>query len=230
MRKTISLTLKILTLLCSLTGVVLGCFLFEKDGYSAWYKRLYYFTNLSNLWISITMIFAIIVSFAKTAKGKNYAKIVYVCKYVFTISISITGLIFCGLLAPFAEDGYNPWSLNSILVHVLTPTFAIADFFVDEYNLVLKTRHVFLTVIPPLLYFVFALIMGACGVDFGKGDTFPYFFMDFHSPVGLFGFSFAPPRPAMGAVYWIILFSLLVLGLAWVFKRFSSLARNAKRN
>ncbi len=222
MRKYISLALKIITVICSVTGVVLGCVLYEKDGYSAWYKRLYYFTNLSNLWISIIMILAMVVTFAKMDKPKRYAKTIYLLKYIFTVSISITGIIFCGLLAPFAENGYNPWSLNSILVHVLTPVLSVADFFVDDYNLVLKTRHVFLTVIPPLLYFIFALIMGACGVDFGKGDTFPYFFLDFHSPVGLFGFSFAPPRPAMGSVYWLIVFCLLVFGLGALFKRFSS--------
>ena len=221
MRRKISLGIKILSIITSITAVVMGCILFERDGYSAWYKRLYYFTNMSNVWIACVMALALWVGFAKRAKHKRIARAVYVCKYIFTVSIAITGIIFCALLAPFAEDGYNPWSFNSILAHVVTPLLSIVDFFVDDFHLVLGKRHLFATVIPPLVYFVFALIMGACGVDFGQGETYPYFFMDFNSPVGLFGFSFAPPRPAMGAVYWIIVFCLLVLSLAWVFKKFS---------
>lgn len=102
----------------------------------------------------------------------------------------------------------------------LAHALAVADFFVDEHRLNFKTRHVFLTAAPPLLYFVFALIMSVCGVDFGKGDTFSYFFLDFYSPVGLFGFSFAP-RPAMGSAYWIIDFTMLVIGLGALYKKLS---------
>ena len=167
------------------------------------------------------MLLSLGVLFAERAKSKRVGKIIYVCKYIFTISIAITGIIFCGLLAPFAEDGYNAWSLNSLLLHVATPVLALVDFFVDEYYLELKTRHAFLTLVPPLCYFVFALIMGVCGVDFGRGETFPYFFLDFNTPAGLFGFVKATPRPFVGSFYWIFLFSIIIFGLAKLLARFS---------
>lgn len=229
MKKNISIILKIMTVLCSFIGVVLGCFLFKQDGYSAWYKRLYYFTNLSNIWIGSIMLLALCVMFAKTAKVKRFARGIYVCKYVFTISIAITGIIFCCLLAPFAEDGYNPWSLNSLLVHVFSPTFAIVDYFIDDFHLEPKTRHLFCALIPPLCYFAFAVIMGACGVDFGKGQTYPYFFLDFNNPAKLFGFVNADPRPFLGCFYWVVLFSLIILGLAKLLARFSPASRASRK-
>lgn len=221
MRKKICLILKVVIIISSLVGVVLGCILFERDGYSAWYKRLYYFTNMSNLWICAVMIGALWATFVKRAKYKRVGRVIYICKYIFTVSIAITGIIFCGLLAPFAEDGYHAWSINSLLLHVVTPVLSVVDFFVDDYNLALKTRYLFLTIIPPLLYFVFAIIMGVCGVDFGKGETYPYFFFDFNNPAGLFGFIIAKPRPFIGSFYWLLVVCLLVFGLGALFKKIS---------
>ena len=76
----------------------------------------------------------------------------YVCKYIFTVSITITGLIFCGLLAPFAD--YNVWVFSSVLTHVVVPVLSIADFFVDDYKIDFKRFHIFLTLIPPFAWFV----------------------------------------------------------------------------
>ena len=214
---------------CSFTGVVLGCLYFKQDGFSAWYKRLYFFTNLSNVWIGTIMIFSLCVMFADRAKTKRFARGIYVCKYVFTISIAITGIIFCSLLAPFAEDGYNAWSLNSLLVHVLSPVLSIVDFFVDDFHLEVKTKHVFFTLIPPFCYFAFAVIMGFCGVDFGKGQTYPYFFLDFNNPAKLFGFVNASPTPFLGSFYWILLFSLIILGLAKLLAWLSPTSRASRK-
>jgi hypothetical protein len=66
---------------------------------------------------------------------------------------------------------------------------------------------------PPLAYFVFAGALNILNVDFGKGDTYPYFFLNLKSPAGIFGFSDTPPF-VIGSFYWIILFLLMVFSIA----------------
>ena len=43
--------------------------------------------------------------------------------------------------------------------------------------------------LPPLLYFVFILLLGAAGVRRGKGNmTAPYPFLNYSAPAGWFGY------------------------------------------
>ncbi len=229
MRKKISVLLKILTIAFSLTGVVLGLVFYKDDGYSYAYKRLLYFTNQSNVWIMTIMVVSLFVPHLKCFEKKRRADIVYLIKYIFTVSITLTGIVFCGLLGPFAGDEYDAWSFVSLCTHVFTPIFAISDFFVDDYKFTFKKGQVLLSVIPPLAYFIFALILGACEVDFGRGDAFPYFFLNFKTPAGFFGFARTKPYPTLGSVYWILLCVIIVIGVGLLFKRLSPTTVRVKK-
>lgn len=216
MRKKVSFGLKLFTAASSLCGVSLSLFAARNDGYSNWSKRLLYFTAQSNLWLSFTLLAALIFfpfgRRADTPRGRR----VYLLKYIFTVSITVTGFVYCALLAPFADRSYRSWSFPNLLTHVVAPASGIADFFVDETPLRLKKRHIFYATFPPLAYFLFASTLHLSRVDFGRGDTFPYFFLNLRSPAGLFGFSDQPPF-FMGTFYWIALFFATVLTLARIY-------------
>ena len=199
MKKTISFILKILLVCASLFGVLFSCIFAVRDGYSHFGRRLLYFTAQSNIWIGLTALALLIL------RKDRARKRAYVLRYVFTVSITVTGVVFCFLLAPFADESYHVWSFQSILTHVLSPLLAIADFFVDKTPFPLTRKHVFYTAIPPLVYFSTASFLEAFHVDFGRGVPYPYFFLNFRSPAGLFGFSSVPPF-FMGTFYWILLF------------------------
>ena len=223
-KKIISICLKILISTCSILGIALACIFAERDGYSHWSKRLLYFTQQSNIWICLICVAFAVLSILELKKSRFYiSKVIYALKFVFTISITITGIIFCALLAPFAEN-YNAWSFSSILTHVIVPLLSIADFFIIDVRLPVKRSFVFYSVIPPLFYFIFASILSILHVDFGRGDTYPYFFMDLNSEVGLFGFKNGD-LPQLGTFYWIVAILLLILGISWSYygikKRFS---------
>ena len=188
MRNKSSFFLKCVAISASIIGVFISLFTTQLDGYSHWGTRFLYFTNLSNLWIGFTLLAIVLLPFLKKIDQEKWQNRLYLLKYIFTVSITITGLVFCFLLAPFADESYRPWSLTSILVHVISPLTSVADFFVDERKLEWKKRHLFYPLIPPLCYFIFALILGACNVDFGRGEPFPYFFLNFKGEAGLFGF------------------------------------------
>ncbi len=216
-RKNVSIVLKILIVATSLGGVFLSLITARKDGYSHWARRLLYFTAQSNIWIGvITLILLLSPLFPYNEKRR---KRLYVLRFVFTVSITLTGIVFCGLLAPFAADyGFRTWALSSVLTHALTPAFAVLDFFLDTNRYPIENKHVFLCGIPPTIYFFISFILEFFYVDFGRGEVYPYFFMNFRSPVGVFGFSSTPPF-VMGTFYWFLLFPALLYLIAFAYKR-----------
>jgi hypothetical protein len=213
--KRISYGLKVAILLSALGGVVLSLFYAERDGYSHWSKRLLYFTGLSNVWIGICVLIILIAPFVKALNTDFGKDMLYVLRYIFTVSIAVTGIVYCFILAPFATEGeFNPWTLSNVLTHVVAPVLALADFFIDEYKLRLTKEHIVFTAIPPLMYFVFSSILNLLSVDCGRGEDYPYFFLNLKSPAGIFGFSDTPPF-VIGSFYWILLFLFMVYSIAF---------------
>ena len=198
--KKFSIVCNFLIFMFSLLGFGLSCIFAVRDGYSHWFRRLLYFTQQSNLWIGITsLIFAVMLILNKNNQKQMLA--ISVFKYIFTVSITITGIIFCVLLAPFAD--YDIWTFATVLTHVVVPIFSIFDFFVNPYILKFDKKYRLFSIIPPFAYFVITTILCLLKVDFGRGDAFPYFFFNFYSVAGLFGFVKGSP-PQMGSVCWMI--------------------------
>lgn len=219
-RKVLSIVLKSLVIFFALGGVVLCCICAQRDGYSGWTKRLLYFTNLSNIWIAALFIVMLFLPLIKHSKEK-WESVLYILKYIFTVSITITGFVFCCLLAPFAaNDGYDAWTLSSFMTHVFSPLLSIIDYFVDEKQCEITYKRSILATLPPLAYLIFASILHFANVDFGRGDTYPYFFLNHTSPVGIFGFGGERPF-VIGSFYWVVLFLLMVLSFGALYVYFA---------
>ena len=211
-KQRISFLLKIATFLSAFFGVSLSLVFAKREGYFPYHKRLLYFTDQSNLWIGVLFLSLLL------CRNPSWKKRLYLLKYIFTVSITVTGLVFCCLLAPFADESYTPWTLCNLFTHVFTPLLAIVDFFLDDYPIFISKTAVFASLLPPFCYLVEALLLETFYVDFGRGVPYPYFFLNYRSPAGVFGFSGEYPF-FLGAFYWLILFLLLVLGLAVFFAR-----------
>ena len=226
-RKNIAILLNFIAGLAACIGVAVALISAKEDGFSSPAQRLLYFTNLSNIWIGVTCLIISILSIIeiKTKKSllKNY---IYTLKYIFTVSITITGLIFCGLLAPFAE--FNVWTFSSILTHVVVPITAIASYFIEMPISPMKKKYIWYSLIPPLIYFVIGSILSILKVDFGRGQTYPYFFMNYYSEVGLFGFRYSD-KPEMGSFYWIIVILLLIIGLSKLYYKLHSINKTSEK-
>ena len=219
-REKISFSLKFVTAAAALIGVVWSFFNATADGYSHWSKRLLYFTSLSNLWIALTFIAILVTARSKVwSDNTRVKKILHILKYIFTVSITLTGFIFCAVLAPgSANANYNAWTAASILTHVVVPTLSVVDFFVDTYRVALIRRHILLTTVPPLLYSVFASVLCIMKVDFGRGEPFPYFFFNYYSPAGVFGTSDVMPY-RIGSFYWIVFMFFLIIGVGALYRK-----------
>ena len=226
-REKISLTLKIMTASVSFLGIALSFIFAKEEGYSSWYIRILYFTLQSNLWIGVTLFILSLKSLFNFSQ-KTLQKL-YVLKYIFTVSITVTFVVFWTLLAPFAYmNNYNPWSASSLTTHLFVPMFAIVDFFVDDNSIEFRKGSVLYSTVPPLIYLIITSILCVMGLDFGRGDAYPYFFLNYYSPAGLFGFVKEPL--ALGSVYWILLFLVMVLSFGIVLKALHSSSKNNRRD
>jgi len=224
-RKKVSIGLNFGVGIFATLGVVLALCFASKQGYTPWYTRLFYFTQQSNIWSGITAyVFAILSLIELLSKKRLVTKALHIIKYVFTVSITVTGIIFCALLAPFAD--FDVWYFSSVATHVIVPVLAIADFFVNDEFKELKHAHVYLALIPPAFYLIVSSILIVNQVDFGRGDPYPYFFLDFNSNAGFFGFYHMGDLPEIGTAYWLIFMLIIFLGLATLYYR---LQPNVKR-
>ena len=132
-------------------------------------------------------------------KGIGYAWCVV--KLAGTVSITLTGVVFAVLLAPVLGD--KAWNIQNTLTHVVVPAAAVADFFVAVSGREIKRKNVVYVIIPPMLYAIYAGIGYLKGWDFSMGRNYPYFFLNWGSPAGAFGFS--KELPYLGCVWWILI-------------------------
>ena len=215
--KTFVKTLKLTTVISAFGGVLLSLISAPDDNFSQPWKRLLYFTAQSNIWIGTVFLLILVLPFEKMKKGAVWVKRLYLLKFIFTVSITMTAIVFCGVIAPFSPDNYRPWVFCNWLTHVVTPILAVADFFFDKSRVLIKTKHLFACLLPPLFYFASATLLGYFNFDFGRGEPYPYFFLDYRSPIGLFGIG--RQSPFIGPVYWWTAFSLVMLFFAFLYAK-----------
>lgn len=208
-RKNISLVLKTIVTLSAAVGTFLSYYAGRKS-FMGGSRVFMFFTTQSN--IAIAIICA--VGLALMLSGKPISKVLHVIKYVGTIAITLTGVVFVVLLAPTL--GIHAWNIQNVLTHVVVPIAAIADFFVASVGAGIKRINVIYVLIPPILYAIYAGIGYVQGWQFVEGYNYPYFFLNWGSPAGAFGFT--NELPFMGCAWWILLLLgfLLVIGFCYL--------------
>lgn len=216
-RVKVSTALKFIIFLCVLTA-----FLMSVEGIS---NLLMYFTGQSNFLIGILQLVLCFMLFQSYRSGKyELDTIPYILQLIFTVAITITGIIFCGVLAPVFVASGAPLSFilspYQLLLHVIVPVLSIVDFlcFTRPQNFTFKFRDFVWPITYPIFYLIFQIICYTRGIEFAPGATYPYFFMNWGSPAGVWGFSKEMPY-FMGGGYWIIVILLLVLGISFLYLR-----------
>ena len=112
--------------------------------------------------------------------------------------------------------GPNAWNVHNIITHVIVPLLSIIDFFIVGQGFNIKKKNACFVIIPPVLYAIYAGIGYKMGWQFAEGINYPYFFLNWGSPAGAFGFS--NELPFMGCMWWIIAIFvfLIVIGLLYL--------------
>ena len=204
-----TIILKSTVVVCAALGVWLSA-LAGRKAFMGGSRVFMFFTIQSNIFIALICGAGLVL----VLRGGKISDFWYVVKFVGTVSITLTGIVFCFVLAPTFKT--NAWSIQNVLTHVIVPVAAVADFFVTGiYGNIKKSRVIFVT-LPPLAYAIYAGIAYAAGWEFGPGINYPYFFLNWGSPAGVFGFT--KGLPYMGCGWWIlaILAGLLVVGYLYL--------------
>lgn len=202
MKVTISAYLKLTVVIASLVGIILCAT--DPNAFMGGSHVFMYFTIQSNMWICAMSAIALYLMLS----GAPITHWMSVVKLVLTVSITLTGMVFCFMLAPLM--GADAFNLSNTLTHVVVPVAAIADFILCGYMHSYRKGDQWWVVIPPLYYLAFASLGYALNWQFADNLNYPYFFMNWGSPAGAFGFT--STLPYMG-VMWYVIFLLVMLVL-----------------
>lgn len=201
---TASYIAKWIVIISAIAGVIISA-LSKDEVFMGGTTVLMYFTMQSNILMAIIMA----VGFVLMLQKKNTGRFAGVFKYVGTVAITLTGTVFCFILAPMMWS--RAWNVQNVLTHVLVPVFSVADFFLACKEYVYKKTDVFYVLIPPLLYVIYAAVGYVRGWEFFPGINYPYFFLNWGSKAGAFGFS--AELPFMGCMWWILILIMLLLSV-----------------
>ena len=203
-----SLILKGIVVLSATVGVFLSAYA-SRNTFMGGSRVFMYFTIQSNIVIAVLSLIGAVL----LLRPGRIADAWYVVKYVGTVSITLTGVVFCFVLAPTL--GRYAWNAQNVLTHVAVPAAAILDFFVTGPYGSISKKNVFLVTLPPLAYAVYAGIGYIAGWEFSPGARYPYFFLNWGSPAGAFGFT--KGLPFMGCVWWILALLLFLLAVGFAY-------------
>ncbi len=209
LKKTVSLILKCIVILSASVGTYLSATI-ATGGFMSGSQTFMYFTIQSNIAVALISAVGVVLLIRNKPVGNAW----YVIKYVGAVSITLTGAVFTFVLAPTLGD--RAWKLHNVLTHVVVPIAYIIDFFLTAMYGEIKKKHIPLVMLPPLVYAIYAGIGYAAGWEFSKGVHYPYFFLNWGSPAGAFGFT--DQLPFMGCVWWILALLLLLLLLGAVYR------------
>jgi len=198
----IGILLKTGVVLSSISAVVFQSFEPNFKGYAPIFKA---FTIQSNVWIAaICLVFLIL-----NLSGRDERSIpswLYNIKYMLTVDITLTFLVFAVLLTPLMSLRFLSSPAN-FFQHNLTSILALLDFILCDRPNVSKTKHIWLSLIMPLLYAVYFFgtyeLTGIIPVA--------YFFLDYKK-LGWFTIG----GSGLGVGIWIIMLCvlLLIIGVA----------------
>lgn len=160
--KVISLILKVIVFVSAILGTIISA-IAGREHFMGGSTVFMYFTIQSNILMALICLIGAVIML----KRGKFSAAWYVIKLVGTVSITLTGVVFCFILAPTIK--IEAWSLANILTHVVVPLASIVDFFVTGVYSNIKVKYVFFVLIPPLLYAAYAGIGFVHGWQFSPG-------------------------------------------------------------
>ena len=207
-RKLISWFLKLIVIVSATVGTVMSA-VAGRNSFMSGSRVFMYFTIQSN----IAVAFISVIGLFFLLRNKAVSNAWYVVKLAGAVSITLTGVVFTIVLAPTL--GAFAWKAQNVLTHIVVPTAAVADFFVTAPDTRINKKNVLFVLVPPLLYALYAGIGYIRGWDFAKGKNYPYFFLNWGSPAGAFGFT--GELPYMGCVWWILILLVFLIAVGLIY-------------
>lgn len=208
MKRYLSLLLKAIIVVAAVWGISICAF--DTNAFMGGKTVWLYFTIQSNIWMVLVALLGAVMMLRQ-----SFPRWMSVLQLMMTVSITLTGLVYCFMLAPLM--GEQAFNLTNVLTHVVVPVVSVVDFFVCSRLLSLRDRDAWYVIVPPLYYLGFASVGYVQNWQFGPGINYPYFFLNWGSPAGAFGF--CDTLPFMGVMYYVLimLLFLLLVGRLYIF-------------
>ena len=169
-----------------------------------------FFTVQSNIFIIAMALVFLINEVLLILKKKSFInQILLYLKFIATIAITITFLVFFTMLAPLMGVDYL-LSFNNFSLHAIVPILAVVDFFLFDTNINITYPKSLLGAAMPLYYVNFVYIGVPLNFVYGPDLKFPYFFLDFEKN-GFF------VEKGFGVVLWILVLLAGIFALCLLF-------------
>ena len=179
-----------------------------------------FFTVQSNIFIILMALIALINEIVSLTLEKPFMnQILLHIKFVATVAITITFIVFFTMLAPSMGVDYL-LSFNNFSLHAIVPILAIVDFIIFDTDIKLTYPKSLVGTAMPLYYVIFVYIGVPLNFQYGQDLKFPYFFLDYDTN----GFFF---EKGFGVILWIIVMLIGICGLCLLFCFFIRLRQKA---
>lgn len=125
---------------------------------------LRFFTNLSNIFVSVASLIMIIFNIRNMRTGSDvFPKWAMLLKFTATVSISVTFITVVVFLGPmFMAMGQSYWVMfagNCFFLHFTTPVIAIISILFFEKCKTFEKKYAFLGLLPTVLYSIVYVVM-----------------------------------------------------------------------
>lgn len=199
LKKVVILYRVIFIFLCGL-GLILSLTSKSTDEFMGNGTALNFYTLQSNLWVFILELVLLVLTIIEDVKQVSIIKEkMVVLKFVMTVAILVTFIVYWSMLAPYVAQK-NVLALSNVILHAISPILMLVDFLVFDREYTFKKNNVYLTIIPPLYYLIFAMVRAEISdTVFTQGSRYPYWFID----IDTFGWLGNINGP--GVIYWAIL-------------------------
>ncbi len=218
-QKLASFMLKAIVIISATVGTLIS-YLAGRNSFMGGRHVFMYFTIQSNIAVAIISAIGIY----RLLKDKSASKLWYTIKLVGAVSITLTGVVFGFVLAPTL--GANAWNFQNTLTHLIVPIAAVADFFATSSVTSVKKSNALYVIIPPILYAIYAGIGYVNNWQFAEGINYPYFFLNWGSKAGAFGFT--NELPFMGCAWWILLLLIFLVIIGYAYLAIADLIRKKR--
>ena len=194
----------------AIVGILGIIFTAQSSAFMGGGSVFFFFTVQSNIFIIVMSLLFLVNDVMLLVNKKSFVnQTLLLIKYVATVAITITFIVFFTLLAPLMGVDYL-LSFNNFSLHAIVPILAIIDFILFDTDINLTYKNSLLATIAPISYVVFVYIGAIFKLRYGENLYYPYFFLDFEKN----GFFF---EKGFGIIPWIIILLAGICGLGFLY-------------
>ena len=194
----------------AIVGILGIIFTAQSSAFMGGGSVFFFFTVQSNIFIiGMSLIFLVNDVMYLVNKKSFVNQTLLMIKYVATVAITVTFIVFFTMLAPLMGMDYL-LSFNNFSLHAIVPILAIIDFILFDTDIRLTYKSSLLATIAPVSYVIFVYIGAIFKLRYGENLYYPYFFLNFEKN----GFFF---EKGFGIIPWIIILLAGICGLGFLY-------------